>query len=72
VASLNQASPTPPPYYTALDIPGDFRGNSNTVKFDVSQFLGVAPDGDDIVVTVKLTSSSDDVLYLFDLVNVKL
>lgn len=70
VALLNQPSPTPPPFTTSLDIPGQLLGNGNTVKFDATQFLDAAPDGDDIVVTVKLTSTSDEVLYLFDLVNI--
>ena len=70
IAALDQPSPTPPPFFSTLDIPGTLMGKGNVVKFDRAEFLVEAVDGDDIVVAVKLTSESGEVLYLFDLVNV--
>ena len=71
VAAIDQPSPTPPPYFSTLDIPGTLVGKGGVVKFDRAEFLDEAVDGDDIVVAVKLTSESGEVLYLFDLVNVR-
>ncbi len=71
VAAIDQPSPTPPPFFSTLDIPGTLVGKGGVVKFDKAEFLDEAVDGDDIVVAVKLTSVSGEVLYLFDLVNVR-
>ena len=71
VAAIDQPAPTPPPYVSSLDIPGTLQGNGHVAHFDKAAFLDEALDGDDIVVAVKLTSVSGEVLYLFDLVNVR-
>ncbi|MCH7892049.1 MAG: DUF1549 domain-containing protein, partial [Gemmatimonadetes bacterium] len=39
IAALDQPSPTPPPFFSTLDIPGTLMGKGNVVKFDRAEFL---------------------------------
>ena len=71
VTTLDESAPPPPPYVSSLDIPGTLQGNGRVIKFDKAAVLDEAPNGDTIIVAVKLTSTSGEVLYLFDLVDVR-
>jgi hypothetical protein len=71
VTTLSQPSPTPPPFFTTLSIPGIPSKGGRVVTFDRAEFLDAAPDGNNVVVTVKLTSVSGELLHLFDLVSIQ-
>lgn len=71
IAALHEPSPAPAPFAAPLNITGTFTGNGSVVMFNSAEFLDAASDGDNIVVIVKLTSSSDEILYLFDLVSIQ-
>ncbi len=71
ITALDEPSPTPPPYFSTLSIPGTPSVNGRVVTFDQAAFLDEATDGTNVIVAIELTSVSDEVVYLFDLISIR-
>ncbi|MBO6585096.1 MAG: hypothetical protein JJ953_03220 [Gracilimonas sp.] len=66
-----QPSPTPPPYYTDLNIAGNVKGNGSVIDFDSQEFFSEVPTGDEIIIGLELISDQGNTYYLFDIVSVE-